>query len=86
MVAQRLTKLLLLFSVQACNSDQYVAVPRRDMVRLLQQRGQWQDRDRDGTYHVPETYYCSHLDFYMFQGSWRRTGTTTTAVRAQPLR
>lgn len=26
--------------VQACNSDQYVAVPRKDMARMLQQKGQ----------------------------------------------
>lgn len=26
--------------VQACNSDQYVAVPREDMIRMLKQKGQ----------------------------------------------
>lgn len=26
--------------VQACNSDQYVAVPREDMARMLKQKGQ----------------------------------------------
>lgn len=30
---------------QACNSDQYVAVPREDMVRMLKQKGFLQDKD-----------------------------------------
>ncbi|KAM3600282.1 uncharacterized protein V6R79_020819 [Siganus canaliculatus] len=30
---------------QACNSDQYVAVPRADMARMLKQRGFMQDQD-----------------------------------------
>ncbi|XP_070706537.1 exonuclease mut-7 homolog isoform X2 [Pempheris klunzingeri] len=30
---------------QACNSDQYVAVPRKDMVRMLKQKGFLQDHD-----------------------------------------
>ncbi|XP_042365330.1 exonuclease mut-7 homolog [Plectropomus leopardus] len=30
---------------QACNCDQYVAVPRNDMVRMLQQKGFLQDQD-----------------------------------------
>ncbi|XP_040012664.1 exonuclease mut-7 homolog isoform X2 [Xiphias gladius] len=30
---------------QACNSDQYVAVPREDMVRMLKQKGFLQDQD-----------------------------------------
>lgn len=34
---------------QACNSDQYVAVPREDMVRMLKQKGFLQDQDTDHT-------------------------------------
>ncbi|XP_059214379.1 exonuclease mut-7 homolog [Centropristis striata] len=30
---------------QACNCDQYVAVPRKDMVKMLQQKGFLQDQD-----------------------------------------
>ncbi|XP_026152759.1 exonuclease mut-7 homolog [Mastacembelus armatus] len=30
---------------QACNSDQYVAVPREDMIRMLKQKGFLQDQD-----------------------------------------
>ncbi|KAI3362415.1 hypothetical protein L3Q82_012713 [Scortum barcoo] len=30
---------------QACNSDQYVAVPRKDMVRMLKQKGFLQEQD-----------------------------------------
>ncbi|KAG7223895.1 hypothetical protein INR49_015151 [Caranx melampygus] len=30
---------------RACNSDQYVAVPREDMVRMLKQKGLLQDQD-----------------------------------------
>ncbi|XP_075885074.1 exonuclease mut-7 homolog [Nelusetta ayraudi] len=38
---------------QACNSDQYVAMPRKDMVRLLQQKGflenDWDDDGDEGS-------------------------------------
>lgn len=34
---------------QACNSDEYVAVPRADMVKMLKQRGFLQDQDTDFT-------------------------------------
>lgn len=37
---------------QACNSDQYVAVPREDMVRMLQQKGFLQDQDN--TDHIQQ--------------------------------
>ncbi|XP_028273012.1 exonuclease mut-7 homolog isoform X2 [Parambassis ranga] len=30
---------------QACNSDQYVAVPREDMIKMLKQKGYLQDQD-----------------------------------------
>ncbi|KAM9841835.1 exonuclease mut-7 homolog [Aulostomus maculatus] len=32
---------------QACNSDQYVAVPREDMIKMLKQKGFLQDQDKD---------------------------------------
>lgn len=32
---------------QACNSDEYVAVPRADMIKMLKQRGFLQDQDID---------------------------------------
>ncbi|XP_053267889.1 exonuclease mut-7 homolog [Pleuronectes platessa] len=34
---------------QACNSDQYAAVPREDMVRMLKQKGFLQDQDTEHT-------------------------------------
>ncbi|KAM7393044.1 hypothetical protein PAMA_007930 [Pampus argenteus] len=39
---------------QACNSDQYVAVPREDMARMLKQKGFLQDQD------TPHTQQKSH--------------------------
>ncbi|KAA8584210.1 hypothetical protein FQN60_007995, partial [Etheostoma spectabile] len=36
---------ILLRWVGACNSDQYAAVPRKDMVRMLKQKGFLQDQD-----------------------------------------
>ncbi|XP_026195532.1 exonuclease mut-7 homolog isoform X2 [Anabas testudineus] len=39
---------------QACNSDQYVAVPREDMIRMLKQKGFLQDQENtDPTLHTP---------------------------------
>ncbi|XP_008298904.1 exonuclease mut-7 homolog [Stegastes partitus] len=34
---------------QACNSDQYVAVPREDMVRMLKQKGYLEEQNSDQT-------------------------------------
>ncbi|XP_041666203.1 exonuclease mut-7 homolog isoform X2 [Cheilinus undulatus] len=55
---------------QSCNSDEYVAVPRNDMVRMLRQKGFLQDQDDDDYTHQAEEAISDFLPRYAPQCNW----------------